>query len=77
MKYAGFKRVEDLQAAVDKLTLSIQRARAKILGTEPPPLESEVSSLFKGHHRYQSLAPLPQPSDHQVICTNFVNFKVQ
>lgn len=59
MKYAGFKRVEDLQAAVDKLTLSIQRARAKILGTEPPPLESEVSSLFKGHHHSQSLGPLP------------------
>lgn len=77
MKYAGFKRVEDLQAAVDKLTLSIQRARAKILGTEPPPLESEVSSLFKGHHRSQSLGPLPQPSDHHVICTNFVSFRVQ
>lgn len=39
---AGFKRLEDLQAAVDKLTLSVQRAQAKVLGIEPPPLETET-----------------------------------
>lgn len=45
MHNAGFKRVEDLQATVDKLTLNIQRARAKILGIELPPLEVEVITL--------------------------------
>ncbi|XP_076436270.1 actin-related protein 5-like [Babylonia areolata] len=41
LRNAGFQRVEDLQSAVDKLTLSVQRAQAKILGIEPPPLETE------------------------------------
>ncbi|KAL8612784.1 hypothetical protein ACOMHN_033454 [Nucella lapillus] len=41
LKNAGFQRVEDLQAAVDKLTLNVQRAQAKVLGIEPPPIENE------------------------------------
>ena len=42
LRNAGFKRVEELQSAVDKLTLNVHRAQAKILGIEPPPLETEV-----------------------------------
>ncbi|GFO46785.1 actin-related protein 5-like, partial [Plakobranchus ocellatus] len=37
----GLSRVEDLQASVDRLSASIQRAKAKILGQEPAPIEAE------------------------------------
>ncbi|KAH9503315.1 Nuclear actin-protein involved in chromatin remodeling [Bulinus truncatus] len=37
----GLKRVEDLQDAVDRLSADIQRAKAKILGQEPAPIEQE------------------------------------
>ncbi|XP_059148881.1 actin-related protein 5-like isoform X2 [Physella acuta] len=37
----GLNRVEDLQEAVDRLSASIQRAKAKILGQEPAPIEQE------------------------------------
>ncbi|XP_005091585.1 actin-related protein 5 [Aplysia californica] len=38
----GLRRVEDLQEHVDKLSANIQRAKAKILGQEPAPIESET-----------------------------------
>jgi hypothetical protein len=50
---AGFKRVEELQAAVDKLSLSVQRARAKILGIELPAVEQEVH-IFLFSFMFQS-----------------------
>ncbi|GFR82480.1 actin-related protein 5-like [Elysia marginata] len=37
----GLSRVQDLQASVDRLSASIQRAKAKILGQEPAPIEAE------------------------------------
>ncbi|KAK6979828.1 actin-related protein 5 [Biomphalaria glabrata] len=37
----GLNRVEDLQEAVDRLSADIQRAKAKILGQEPAPIEQE------------------------------------
>ncbi|ESP04525.1 hypothetical protein LOTGIDRAFT_136147, partial [Lottia gigantea] len=37
----GLKTAEELQDAINKLTIGIQRARAKILGVEPPPEEPE------------------------------------
>jgi len=37
----GLRRVEDLQEQVDKLSANIQRAKAKILGQEPAPIETE------------------------------------
>lgn len=43
----GLNRVEDLQEAVDRLSASIQRAKAKILGQEPAPIEQEV-----GYHAF-------------------------
>lgn len=43
----GLARVEDLQEAVDRLSSSIQRAKAKLLGQEPGPIESEVSIIWQ------------------------------
>ena len=43
----GLRRVEDLQEQVDKLSANIQRAKAKILGQEPAPIETEVQYLEK------------------------------
>lgn len=37
----GLSRVEDLQASVDRLSANIQRAKAKILGQEPAPIEAD------------------------------------
>ncbi|CAG5136503.1 unnamed protein product [Candidula unifasciata] len=37
----GLTRVEDLQESVDRLTASIQRAKAKLLGQEPALMEAE------------------------------------
>lgn len=37
----GLSRVEDLQESVDTLSANIQRAKAKILGQEPAPIEVE------------------------------------
>ncbi|KAK3728451.1 hypothetical protein RRG08_017251 [Elysia crispata] len=37
----GLSHVEDLQASVDRLSANIQRAKAKILGQEPAPIEAE------------------------------------
>jgi len=37
----GLNRVEDLQESVDTLSANIQRAKAKILGQEPAPIEVE------------------------------------
>ncbi|CAL1546496.1 unnamed protein product [Lymnaea stagnalis] len=37
----GLQRVEDLQESVDRLSASIQRAKAKILGQEPAPIEQD------------------------------------
>lgn len=37
----GFKTAEELQDTVNKLTVSIQRAKAKILGVELPPEEPQ------------------------------------
>ncbi|XP_050415648.1 actin-related protein 5 [Patella vulgata] len=38
----GLKTSEELQQDINKLTIGIQRAQAKILGVEPPPEEPEV-----------------------------------
>ena len=42
MYNVGVKTAEELQLTINKLTVSIQRAKAKILGIEPPPEEPEV-----------------------------------
>ncbi|XP_041369195.1 actin-related protein 5-like [Gigantopelta aegis] len=42
MYNVGVKTAEELQLTINKLTVSIQRANAKILGIEPPPEEPEI-----------------------------------
>lgn len=41
----GFRSSEDLQVAINKLTINIQRTKAKILGKELPE-EPEVTILI-------------------------------
>lgn len=41
----GFRSSEDLQIAINKLTINIQRTKAKILGKELPE-EPEVTILI-------------------------------
>ena len=38
----GLRGVEDLQQRVDKLSADIQRVKAKLLGQEPAPMETEA-----------------------------------
>lgn len=45
LKNMGFRSSEDLQVAINKLTINIQRTKAKILGKELPE-EPEVTILI-------------------------------
>ncbi|KAJ8300362.1 hypothetical protein KUTeg_021881 [Tegillarca granosa] len=44
LKSLEFDNAEELQTAINKLTTNIQRSRAKILGTDPPPVEEQVKA---------------------------------
>ena len=45
LKERDYESAEELQAVINKLTISIQRLQAKLQGTEPPPEEPEVKSI--------------------------------
>ena len=42
LKEREYESAEELQTVINKLTISIQRLKAKLSGTEPPPEETEV-----------------------------------
>ena len=49
LKERDYESAEELQAVINKLTISIQRLKAKLQGTEPPLEETEVRTT--GRHQ--------------------------